>query len=144
MKEINKIKEVTLETALLNLRRTMTDALKDQAVKLGQSVAHIEVLKFVFEAGDPTMKSLSEHLKITPPSTSALVEGLVEKGFLERIVNPKDRRTIRIKLTTKSHKLFVKLHKSKISIFNEILSRLNSEDKKQLAHLLTKCLSIKK
>lgn len=141
---MQKPKEITLDTALLNLRRAMTDALKDQAEKLGQSVAHIEVLKYVFEAGDPTMKSLATHLKITPPSTSTLVEGLVEKGFLERILDSKDRRTIRIKLTTKSHKLFATLHKSKISIFNEILSRLNSEDKKQLAHLLNKCLTIKK
>ncbi|MDB5204697.1 MAG: hypothetical protein JWP09_725 [Candidatus Taylorbacteria bacterium] len=144
MKDIKKPKEITLEVALLDLRRAMTDALKDQAVKLGQSVVHIEVLKFVLETGDPTMKSLSAHLKITPPSTSTLVDGLVEKGFLERILDVKDRRAIRLKLTTKSHKLFAKLHKSKISIFNEILTRLNEEDKKQLAHLLTKCLNIKK
>ncbi|MES2059421.1 MAG: MarR family transcriptional regulator [Patescibacteria group bacterium] len=143
MKKPAKSKEITLDDALLALRRAMTEALKDEAKNLGQSLAHFEVLKFVAESGNPTMKSLAAHLRITPPSASALVEGLVGKGFLSRESSAKDRRTVRITLTPKSHKLFVHLHKSKASIFKKMLSQLGKEDKKQLANLIAKCTNLK-
>ncbi len=138
-KSSRNTKEITLEDALLNLRRTMTEALKDEAKRLGQSLAHFEVLKFVLETGNPSMKSLAAHLRITPPSASALVDGLVTKGFLERVSSSRDRRTVSIKLTPKSHKLFTSLRKSKIFIFNKMLRKLGLAEKKQLAILLAKC-----
>jgi DNA-binding MarR family transcriptional regulator len=140
---LKKTKEISLDDALISLRRTMTESLKVEASRLGVSLAHFEVLKFVAENGDPTMRSLADHLRITPPSASALAEGLVSKGFLCRVSSPRDRRTVRIALTVKSQRLFASLHKSKASIFNKMLKRLSREDRNKLAELLAKCTADK-
>lgn len=136
----SQLPAVSLEKVLLDLRRTMTEALKEEAKKAGQSLSHFEVLKFVAEAGDPTMKNLATHLGITAPSASALVESLVTKGLLSRIASPRDRRTVRISLTAKAARLLASIHKRKISIFTNLLKNLNPLEKKQLASLLAKCV----
>ena len=138
-KSVNLKKEPTLDDALLELRRVMTEELRKKAQKMGQSVAHLEVLKFIAERGDPTMRALADHLGITPPSTSTLVERLVKKGLVSRLYSHSDRRTVRLSLTAKSQRLFASLNQSKISIFSTMLKRLGKEDKKQLAKLLAKC-----
>ena len=138
-KSVNLRKEPTLDDALLEMRRVMTEELRKKAQKMGQSVAHLEVLNFIAERGDPTMRALADRLWITPPSTSTLVERLVKKGLVSRLYSHSDRRTVRLSLTAKSQRLFASLNQSKISIFSTMLKRLGKEDKKQLAKLLAKC-----
>ena len=48
------------------------------------SLAHIEVLRFVHENKNPTMRDLADYLHVTAPSTSALVDELVGKGYFLR------------------------------------------------------------
>ncbi len=139
MTKTSKTKIPDLDDALLIFRRTMNEALRIEAGKLGQSLAHFEVLKYVAERGDPTMKSLSDHLRITPPSASALVDALVDKKLLSRSYSPNDRRTIRITLTASSQRLLASLYKTKASVFTTMLKNLNKEERIIFATLLAKC-----
>ncbi len=46
-----------------------------------------------------SLAELAEHLGITPPSTSALVDGLVGRGLIDRRESPVDRRRVVLALT---------------------------------------------
>ncbi len=48
-----------------------------------------------------SLKELAETLNVTPPSCSAMVDRLVDKGLLERIQDKDDRRKIHIRLSDK-------------------------------------------
>ena len=119
----------------------MTEALRTEAKRLGQSLAHLEVLRVVAEKGNPSLKDLARQLHVTSPTASALVEALVRKGMVTRDVSSSDRRTIRIGLAPKANQLFIALHKKKFSNFKKMLSKLNKADQKKLAELLTLCIS---
>jgi DNA-binding MarR family transcriptional regulator len=46
-----------------------------------------------------SLADLAEHLGITPPSTSAIIDGLVDRGLIDRQDSPGDRRRIQLVLT---------------------------------------------
>ena len=130
-----------LDDVLLAFRRVMTEALRVEAKRLGQSLSHLEVLKIVAEKGNPSLKDVARGLRITSPSASVLVEALVRNKLVTRDASASDRRTVRIGLTPKANQLFVSLHEKKFSIFKKMLSKLNKPDQKKLAEILTLCLS---
>ncbi|MDB5259462.1 MAG: hypothetical protein JWO73_670 [Candidatus Taylorbacteria bacterium] len=130
-----------LDKALLEFRRTMNESLIEEAERSGCSLSHLEVMKYVAEKEDPSMKDIAAHLRITPPSTSVLIDILVAKKLVIRKQAASDRRTVRIHLAPKAFKLFASLHKQKASVFEKMLSKLSPEDKDLLAGILTKCIS---
>ena len=52
-----------------------------------------------------TLKTLAQHIQVSPPGTSLIVNALEEMGLLERVNNPNDRRSIFLKLTDKGLEL---------------------------------------
>jgi DNA-binding MarR family transcriptional regulator len=137
----SQTKNMSLEKALMAFRHSMTSALVIEAKEKGFSLSHFEVLKFIVQEGDPSMKAIARRLHITPPSASSLIDSLVVKDLVFRNRSPEDRRTIRVMLAPKAHVLLVSIHKHKDSIFNHMLSRLSIEDKNELARILTKCIN---
>jgi DNA-binding MarR family transcriptional regulator len=132
----------TLEEALMAFRHQMTSALVGEAKKQGFSLSHFEVIKYIAAEGNPSMKDIAKQLHITPPSTSTLIDALVAKQLVLRSQAPEDRRTIRVMLAPTTHKLLSSIYKKKSSIFNTMLSKLGAEDKKELARILIKSISI--
>ena len=138
---MKQTKKPDLDDALLAFRRVMTEALRMEAKRLGQSLSHLEVLRCVAEKGNPSLKDLARALHVAPPTASVLVEALVRKGLITRTASERDRRTVRIAMTPKAHKLFASLHEKKFSLFKKMLSRLNQADREKLAEILTTCVS---
>ncbi len=50
-------------------------------------------------AGDATTVEVAEHLGVTKQAASQLVEQLVERGYVERLPDPSDRRARQLRLT---------------------------------------------
>ena len=44
--------------------------------------------------------ALADHLAVSRPNVTAIVDGLVERGLVERLTDPVDRRRVRHALTT--------------------------------------------
>ncbi len=142
MKKQTKALPKQLEEALLAFRHTMTSALVKEAKAQGWSLSHFEIIKYIAEQGNPTMKDIAGHLYITPPSASTLIDTLVAKKLVVRTEEPKDRRTIRITISPTAQKVLASIYKKKNSIFTAMLSKLEQEDKNDLARILTKCISL--
>jgi DNA-binding MarR family transcriptional regulator len=62
----------------------------------GLSVPQLRALLFVNRHQGAGLGCLAEHLGLTPPSTSKLVEELVKRRLLEREISPADRRRLRL------------------------------------------------
>lgn len=137
----NQIKHKNLEEALMAFRHKMTSSLMEEAKKRGCSLSHFEVIKYIAKEGSPSMKDIATQLHITPPSASTLVDGLVAKHLVVRKQSPGDRRAVHLELLPKAHTLLFSIHSEKRSIFNKMLSGLNTEDKNELAKILIKCIS---
>lgn len=64
------------------------------------TVPQLRALLYVRRRPGSGLAALAEHLGMTPPSASALVERLVRLGFVERVTDPAERRRIQLRLTT--------------------------------------------
>jgi DNA-binding MarR family transcriptional regulator len=51
--------------------------------------------------GDATIVDVAEHLGVTKQAASQLVEQLVQRGYVERVVNPRDGRSQWLALTAR-------------------------------------------
>jgi len=141
MNNIKTQKEQDIDDVLMIFRHKMTDLFQKEAKRSGYTMTHFDVLMYIAEKGEVTMKSIASWLHITPPSASSLIEKLVEKKLVNRIQSDSDRRTIHITLGGGAHKLFKSLHEKKMAIFKKMFTKLNKQEKEDLVRILNKCIS---
>jgi len=133
----NKNNKEILEEAFFIFRRKLLDTVREESIGLQYPASHIETLYFIAKKGNPSMKDIATHLKITPPSVTAIIETMQKKDLLIRVLSEKDRRTIRVTLTPKAWKLFRTFHEKKIAVLTSMLSKLDDTKQKQLITILT-------
>jgi DNA-binding MarR family transcriptional regulator len=129
--------EKQLEGAVLSFHHRMIKELRKEALRFKITPAQLEVLRYIGEDVNPTMKSLAEKLNITPPSTTAIVETLTKKNLVKREMGAKDRRVIRVTLTPRAWKFFMVLKDKKLSIMQNLFKELNVKDQKELIRILS-------
>ena len=78
----------------------------------------------------------SKSLSITPPSTTEFVKNLINKGYLEKHIDQKDKRFIEITLTDEGKEIVKGLKEYFDSLFSGIIKRLGTEQSKLLIELL--------
>lgn len=66
--------------------------------ELGLSLPQYRVLSLL-DDGSAAATALADHLAVSRPNITAIVDGLVERGFVERLTDPADRRRVRHSLT---------------------------------------------
>lgn len=75
--------------AIAFLARRFEHTLADTKLSLPQ----YRLLAFL-SSGDRAASRLAEHLTVSRPSITAIVDGLVDRGFVERRPSPDDRRKV--------------------------------------------------
>ena len=126
----------SLEETLFTFRRKFSDVMRQEADDLHCPLSQIDALAFIAEKGNPSMKEIATHLKITPPSATAIVEAMQKKKLITRAGSTTDRRTIRVALTPTAWKLFRSFHERKFAILTKMLSKLRDTERKQLIKIL--------
>ena len=127
----------SLEDILLAFRRKLSDSLRKEAENMKCPISHIDTLVYIAEKGTPSMKDIATHLGITPPSTTAIIESMQNKKLVKRVLDEKDRRTIKIELTNKAWVFLKTLHQRKFEIFTKMLSKLSEKEQKEFIKILT-------
>ncbi len=92
-------------TALLRLSALLVDGIQEGLADRGYpDVRPAHGFAFVRLAAAPaTTVQLAEYLGISKQATSELVQHLVDRGFLTREVDPRDRRSRLLTLTERGH-----------------------------------------
>lgn len=69
------------------------------AKRMGLEASELAALEHLQAAGPMTLGRLGERLSMSPGAVTALVDRLERKGYVERIPNPKDRRSALVRET---------------------------------------------
>ncbi len=86
----------------------------------------------------PTFSDLAEHLKVTPPSVSAIVKKLIRLGLVSKQQAQEDGRMYLLSLTERGLR-FNNLHNEIHQILaKRIIQNLSDEEIEELAELLSK------
>ena len=81
---------------------------------------------------------LSRCQDVTKNTISVLLRGLEEQGWIERRLDPDDRRVFRIRLTPAGRELIRTSAPVRLAHLNALVDDLGPEEKEQLIRLLTK------
>ena len=67
------------------------------------SVPQFRTLLFLNRHEDASLSEVAEHIGLTLPSMSSMVDGLVTRGLATRETHPSDRRRMTLRLTAHGH-----------------------------------------
>ena len=102
------------------------------------TVPSYQYLIAVFDAKQITITKLSEILGVKKASVTQMIHSLMSKGYVKKAKDDSDRRSSIIELTDKGYKLMESEESVYQFFMNQICESLDTQDLKQLEHLLTK------
>lgn len=100
------------------------------------------VLRVVAMHGPVRMSEIGKHMGISKPYMTALVDKLIEDGFVVRTPDSSDRRVINIAVTAKGKEAVKKLARYHRETIVRNLSALNSEDIRDLHESMSRTRAI--
>ncbi|MCY1158455.1 MAG: MarR family transcriptional regulator [Citricoccus sp.] len=106
--------------------------------ELGLKVSHFSVLSVAAHGTNPTQRELSEFLDLDPSQVVALVDVLEQRGLVERLTDPKDRRSRMIAVTDEGHRVERLGYELTEASDREVLANLSAAEREQLRELLAR------
>ena len=90
----------------------------------------------------PTMSALGQRVKMSKQQMTKIVNRLAERGFIERVYDPLNRRIIKIKITQEAIDYMDKFHVQHTEYFQEMLQSMSEEDQKDFKQAIDTILRI--
>ncbi|MGZ4647298.1 MAG: MarR family winged helix-turn-helix transcriptional regulator [Blastococcus sp.] len=116
--------------SLSRARRWLSRLATDEPASLGAS--GISALAQVVRNGPMRMSDLAARERITAPTLSRVIAGLVEHGYVERGADPQDARAAVLTATTAGEELVQGLHSRRTEELATRLGRLSDDDRAAL------------
>ncbi len=82
------------------------------------------------------LKTLAHHLRMSIPSTSLLVDSLVKKGLFDRKENPRDRRSLCIRLSEEGESRVQILYAGMKKMVDNLFNTLPEEDQEHFCRIV--------
>ncbi|BEL12386.1 MarR family transcriptional regulator [Actinoplanes sichuanensis] len=98
--------------------------------------AQLRVLTIVAGNRHTNMSRLAEALDVVPSSASRLCDRLEATGLLRRVADPRDRREVRLLLTSASRRLLADLRERRQAALAEVLERMPAAARQDLLQAL--------
>jgi DNA-binding MarR family transcriptional regulator len=118
------------------LRHQSHETLQPWGITPGQARA----INVLMRHGVMRLNELSEHLRIAPRSTTEVVDGLQERGLVERQPDPGDRRATLVTLTTDGRTTAESIRKARVAEGERFFAALSVEDRAELGRILGRLL----
>jgi DNA-binding MarR family transcriptional regulator len=86
-------------------------------------------------------KHIAERMKLSPSRLTRIIDGLVEKNYINREIDPSDRRNMRVSLSRRGKLLVQQLNKAYVNIHEEILQDIEPSQHEPLITAMEHLLS---
>jgi DNA-binding MarR family transcriptional regulator len=110
--------------------------------KAGLSIAQFRSMLFIHRNQTASLSLVAEHLGLTPPSTSSLIEDLVQRGLVLRSEVKGNRRQVQLNLTEAGDVTLSSAQEQTIRRLAQMLITLSDSEKDQALRILRKLRSI--
>lgn len=124
-----------MEAAPLAMRSIRAEMRGHRAADL--SVPQFRALIYLAHHPGASLSALADHLGLTPPATSRLVDGLVARQAVERAASPADRRRIALTVTASGQAVLEVARCGTQARLAEHLGALSPDELSHLAAALT-------
>ena len=116
-----------LETVPLVMRTVRAEMRRHRTADL--SVPQFRTLNFLNRQAGASLSQVAEHIGLTLPSVSLLVDGLVERKLILRNTSAADRRRITLTLTARGQSVLEAAHGATQAALAEKLAALSAKDR---------------
>ena len=113
-------------------------------MEYGLTGAQYKLLKYLFAhpAGSVRQVDMERYYSMTHPTVIGLLDQLEKKEYIQRNMNPADRRSRVITLTDKAYGMQEILTKAGDQLEDEFTAKLTESERKQLIALLQKLMGL--
>ncbi|MBX9569838.1 MAG: MarR family winged helix-turn-helix transcriptional regulator [Candidatus Obscuribacterales bacterium] len=96
------------------------------------SVPQVRALAYLSRHSDSTLNQLADYLAVSNATTCSLVDRLVQRGFIDRREDPRERRCVKLNLTKEGQEQYRELHDLAVAELAEMLTDLAPHQLKQV------------
>jgi MarR family transcriptional regulator, 2-MHQ and catechol-resistance regulon repressor len=123
---------------LMHTSKVIEERIRDQMVKNNLNITEFSVLEVLYHKGRQTIQQIGKSILITSSSMTYVIDKLEQKGLLNRIPCPEDRRVIHVELTKDGNDLMEKIMPNHHELIDDMFGFLNSNESQMLVDLLKK------
>jgi DNA-binding MarR family transcriptional regulator len=136
-------KQATMEELVSHIfimGRLMRDRMHKH-IGTGQcTMMEFETLKYVKDAGKPHMRDVAKTFHVTPPAATLMIDGLVKAKLLARVLDPNDRRSVRVAITPKGKQLLERGITKKVNEMKKTFGILTPSERAQFIVIIRKII----
>jgi MarR family transcriptional regulator, organic hydroperoxide resistance regulator len=103
----------------------MKCAMSDRLVRLGISMAQLNILHTLQRTGEMPMSRLADVLNVSVSNATGLVDRMEERGLIERRRVPEDRRVVLVRITADGGRILEENDALTDDMMREVLSDLD-------------------
>ena len=127
----DRLNEVIPDIARELARRQQNELFKGKI-----TLPQLFVLEYLLRNGEAKMTDLARCIHVTTAAMTGIVDRLVRDGYLLRVAFPKDRRIVRIKVTSRGASLVSKLHQQRREMLIKTFSTISESDRSDYLRVL--------
>ena len=102
------------------------------------SLTQLHVLRIVRGCSEISMSALADRLGVSPPSVSAMVDRLVEKGVLCREHSTEDRRKVMVRISPDAIEKAEAIEASILQLFVDLVEKIGFENAQKWCEVLAR------
>jgi DNA-binding MarR family transcriptional regulator len=126
----------TTAAILADVRTAMTELKcvgSERLVRMGISMMQLHVLHLLERHGELTMSRLADVLDVSVSAATGLIDRIEERGFVERIRVPTDRRIVLVRITDPGRQLLDDVEVLRTEIMLRVLEQLDPDQLERIA-----------
>jgi len=97
----------------------------ERLVRLGISMSQLHVMHLLERHGELAMSRLADMLDVSFSAATGLVDRVEERGFVERIRVPEDRRVVLVRITPAGRQMLEDVEVVRTEIIQHVLDQLD-------------------
>ena len=105
----------------------------DRMRRAGVSFTHFHIVSLLDRHGEMPMSRLADMLDVSDSNASGVVDRLEERGYIERIRVPNDRRVVLVRATDAGQRMLTEAEVLKDEMVQNVLDRLDASQLERLA-----------
>jgi DNA-binding MarR family transcriptional regulator len=116
----------------MSLNRASSPDLFRVLGELDLSFTQVKALHLLHDAGEASVKDVGERLGLSFPAASRALDGLAQRGFVERRESAEDRRSRIVRLLPPGVELLDRIARSRMSALEELTATLSPDERAAL------------
>ena len=109
----------------------------ERLVKAGVSMTHLHVMDLLSRHGETSMSRIAELLDVSLSNATGLIDRMAERGLVERVRVPDDRRMVLVRLSDGGKAQLEALEILKHDLIKKILARMDAVQLERLSQSLS-------